>query len=547
MIAIVVAAGSLALAVAQSPQLAQRPQEAQTAKMPQPREPGQSKDIKEFEEALLKGDIPKSRTVLDRAVESKPEVERAQIQVAAADALSRLQDTASIAEAERLYANSLQSGALAGDENLRLRTQNNYAALLLKTGKAGSALTELRAMRGLMDKQPSAARARYLYNYGQAAEATSDWKLALDLYQQALATDPAFGETARAASRLALKAPSESIGIPTTVALTDRLLDEGQLEVAGNHLRVASGTQHWAGHPEYRRLLASVARYLTVAHVTREDFTKNWLGPLATAATASDPAARDRYRDLRRAYALEPFELVIEPDMARSRFAHWLTSDTDASAVVALLQEVGRQSRITGQTADALARFSSGWAISRVAGPIAADAGMAIAVDLADLLLTSGPDFAAPLLLDTLIGQLFEGKGDAYKGQDYASALRFHLLLGSIFERQQRWGPPDDPRTALFQWNMALKNHSALRSTGRPGELAEIPGVHLRLAGAWEAVGNPAASLRELLFAAEGFLNLRRYNEASQVIGRARGLIPIGTPADAQRLAALEEKLPRKK
>jgi tetratricopeptide (TPR) repeat protein len=499
-----------------------------------------NRDVQQLQILAKRGDIRASREALERAVEGKPAAERTEIQIAVADVLARAGDPASIAEAERLYSISIDDARKTLEPTRRLRTENNYAALLLQQGRAGDARRQFEAMQEPMRKQSQSAQARYFYNYAKAAEETGDPALALKLYGESLSLEPGFDEAARSASTLAIKSPSESIGIPATVALVDRLLRAGQLELAAHHLVEALTVPRWVSHPQYPEIVASVARYLAVAKVDQVGFDRVWVKPL-DAARRGTPRAQARYEDLRRVYSAGPIPLTLEGDEARFRFSPWLSSDAEAAAFVMALHEVGLQRRLAGQKREALSRLASGWALSRVSGPASGDAGMAAAVDLADLLLAEGPELdPGGRVIDAIISQLFEGKGRAYAGRDYANALRFHLLLGSIFERQKRWGPAGNPRSALFQWTMALKAHDALRATGRPGDLSEVPGLHLRLAQASAEVGDRPAALRELLTATDGFLALKQVQPAADALTQARSYASFGTPADRKRLSTLE-------
>jgi tetratricopeptide (TPR) repeat protein len=498
------------------------------------------REVQDVQSVVLRGDITSSRAAVDRAVQGKSAVERAEIQIAAADVLARSDDQAAMAEAQRLYLASLDNARRTFPLDRRLRTENNYAALLVRLGRAGEARTQLEAMREPMRKQPPAAQARYLFNYAKSLEQTGNQAQALRIYDEALAIGPEFEDTARAASGLALNSPSESIGIPATVTLVDRLLGARQFAVAQQHLLKAAEQPRWVSHPQYPLILASVARYLVAANVDRAGFVRVWEKPLA-AADRANPRAKARYDDLRRAYAPGGIVLIYEPQDARSRFSAWGGSDAETASFVSLLHHVGRQARSAGNTREALARLASAWALSRNGGIGSDDAGMSAAVDLADLLLTAGPELTdSERILEVMIGQLFEGKGKAYAGRDYASALRFHLLLGSIFERQKRWGPANNPYTALFQWQAALKDHELLRATGRPGNLAEVPGLHMRLGQAFEAVGDRAGALRSYLNASEAFLKLKSMSSASDALARARPHAPFATAAEQRRLQAIE-------
>jgi tetratricopeptide (TPR) repeat protein len=509
--------------------------------------PAVDREVQQVQSAVLRGDVSTSRAAVDRAVQGKSAVERAEIQIAAADVLARADDQASKAEAERLYVASLDSARQTFSPDRRLRAENNYAALLMRLGRSAEARKQLETMREPMRKQPPAAQARYLFNYGKSLEQSGNAAQALRIYDEALALAPEFEDPARAASALALTSPSESIGIPATVTIVDRMLAARQFAVAQQHLLKAIAQPRWIAHPQYPLILASTARYFVAADVDRAGFEREWQQPLAAAVQNASPRAKARYDDLQRAYTPKGIDLVYEQQVARSRFAAWGGSDAEIASFVSLLHEVGRQARAAGNTSDALNRMASAWAFSRIGGPGSDDAGMAAAVDLADLLLSAGPELtASQQILQEIIAQLFEGKGRAYAGRDYASALRFHLLLGTIFERQKRWGPASNPYSALFQWQAALKDHELLRAGGRPGNLAEVPGLHLRLGQAFEAVGDRAGALRSYMNASEAFMNLKSPVPASDALARARPLASFGTAADQRRLQEMEKVVPRR-
>jgi tetratricopeptide (TPR) repeat protein len=206
-------------------------------------------DVEQAQRFVVLGDVKASRAAVERAVEGRTAAERADIQVAVADLLARSTDKAAIEEAERLYALSLDSARQTFTLDRRLRTENNYAAVLMQTGRAGDARQRLESIRDQMNKQPRAVRARYLFNYAKAVGETGDHTTALKIYDEALALGPEFEDTAMAASRLALTSPSESIGIPATVSLVDRMIATRQFDVAEQHLLKSSEQPRWFGHP----------------------------------------------------------------------------------------------------------------------------------------------------------------------------------------------------------------------------------------------------------------------------------------------------------
>ena len=116
-------------------------------------------------------------------------------------------------------------------------------------------------------------------------------------------------------------------------------------------------------------------------------------------------------------------------------------------------------------------------------------------------------------------------------GQIVGKALTrfgFHAILGSIFEKRQQWGDSYNPSSAVFQWEHALQAYHRLQ-TSEPANYTRVPGLHERLATAYQAVGRSKDAYAQWITAAEGFSGLQQYQGAQKAIQRA-DLLPA--PSD---------------
>jgi hypothetical protein len=102
------------------------------------------------------------------------------------------------------------------------------------------------------------------------------------------------------------------------------------------------------------------------------------------------------------------------------------------------------------------------------------------------------------------------------------------------------------------QWRFRLSHSLSaagegllVSETGAAGRLAEVPGLHLKLASAWEEQGDRAAALWSSLDAAERFLTLTRTDPAARAFPRARELSGHGRPGDRKRLLGRYRRLER--
>jgi Tfp pilus assembly protein PilF len=537
-------------------------------------------------QAAGRGDLSLAERALADALAEMPGVpERVQAQLVWAATLTRATDRKS-AEVNRSIDAAYQTAIkeAAGSpvtSDLEVRAHNNYSAFLLETGRPKEALRELEAIQDAMKSDRyRQVRPRFLFNYGEALQAAGDARRAQAVYQEAITLAPDLTPAAEAASRLALAANSESIGIPATIDLVRQLLRNQDYRAAETHLRAAFDTRHWLGHPQFPRVVAALAsllaaappsaaaarerlalrekaldeqlqsdiidrrqhdRLLAAARSTFETdseqlaFDLGWRPMLEAQRGFVNPTAARRITDLIDAFAAPEFPLILNPGAARSAYDHWWAGgEGDQRAFAALLRHRGDTLRRTGQPSRAVSRYALSWALDIE--------NVEPALQLADLLLSDTDKTADPTgsVLGTFINELFRGKGEAYLGEDLENILRFHTILGTIFERQGRWGPPHNPMSAAFQWEHALQIQQRLLRRATPTRLQSVPGLHAKLAHAYGALGNPQRAWQEFVEAGEGYVAAGRPADARSMIDETHRLGDVATAADKQRLRRLE-------
>ena len=118
--------------------------------------------------------------------------------------------------------------------------------------------------------------------------------------------------------------------------------------------------------------------------------------------------------------------------------------------------------------------------------------------------------------------------------EDWQAIARYHTLLAEIYTRNGKWGDLDDPYSAVFQWENAIRAHRRLSGSSP----APIPRLHAALAHCYQEKGDEEKAAENYLTAAEQFLVEGRAAEAEAMVYRTRQL-----PAeriDAHNLQRLE-------
>ena len=427
--------------------------------------------------------------------------------------------TASLDEAAKAYREVIAIGTPAQ----RLLAQNNLGALLLRQGKTKEAIEVLQTMSYLA--VATSERYVYTYNTARAFEQAGDPASAFKLYAEALFIQPGFEPAIEGAFRVAWKSGPQ--GRAAAADLARRLIDRGQAERVAPRLH--ESLKVWAADPQLQQLLAPLVRCYAQLWLDPAAFDKTeWPAMVPLVVGPSGLAVRE----IRLAFVgpLKPtFYDPYEPGPIRAwREEPWVEPYS------LLLRRLGDTYRRRGQFNDALARYALAWSLNR--------ADLEAALYAADLLLEEAqivdPDRR---LLNQFIEKLFESKARAYLSEDWLNILRLHTVLGTIYTRQERWGTPDNPRGALFQFEHALLAEK--KSRAKNPKFPESPGLHTQLANVYVHLNRPGDAGQQYLAAAEVYVKEGRGKEAREMLDRVRSIHNDLSPADLQRYYVLQDRV----
>jgi len=469
------------------------------------------------QQAMDRGEWGKAAESYEKAAQMASTVEeRAEAKLNLAQAWARSRDK--LGQSEQMYRQVIEdtsSQSLKPDlQKLRLRAQNNLANLLFVQGKTAAAADQLAAIEPEMKRAENArSRPAYLYNFGCALEAAGQKDRAFALFEESATLDPTMRPSIESAFRTAYGSSSETRGIPQMASLLKKLTENRDLQTADRYLRASLTQSHWIGHPQYDRLLVALVQLLTAASTGPQDYVSRWqkdLGPLASKLSGGTAS---RLADISAAYE-KPLPILFEPHELGPVFRDWQNTREQQQAFSQFLKMIGDFYSRSGSPEMALQRYSTAWRMY--------PENMEAALYMTNTLLA----FQEKLdpqgqLVQKLVEGLFHGKGQAYlSGGDWANILRFHTLLGTIFEKQKSWGSSSDPRSAVFQWEHALRAHDQLVRSN-PSSASVVPGLNEKLALAYEATGQKPRAWEQHVKAAEGYVRLGQMEAASSSVRQA--------------------------
>ncbi len=429
-----------------------------------------------------------------------------------------------VAEARTAYAEAIELGT----PQQKVHAENDLAILSLREGDPQQAVAVLRQV-DVAALQPG-ERALYAYNYGRALELSGNGPEAYKKYTQVLEQDPQFNLAAEGAFRLLRASRPAPVG--EAARLAETLLGRGQLESAARELRRTLET--WAAEPDAQRLLAVLLRYYVAAKVEPRQFRKNeW--PELKSLSERGPRLAPAVEQIAAAYAGET-PLFVERGRARGFFSGWSPEPWKIEPFSRLLKTIGDSYDRAEQPRQALALYSGAWSLD----PSNTEAALYVALTLRDQ--ADGLD-PGGRLLNRMTESVFEEKGIAYQKQDWLNILRQHVLLATIFEKEGRWGPRTDPRSAIFQWTNALRADDRIRQ--RDPDFPLSPGIYLHLGICHTRVGDPLLAWSAYTKAAYAFLKSSKPEEAAEALGRARSLVRFMTPQQQETVRALEDAIAR--
>lgn len=370
-----------------------------------------------------------------------------------------------------------------------------------------------------------AARARVLFNLGAAYELAGRTADALKVYSRSVRLDPGYERPRKRYEAVALELPRGSYGGYGRI-LVEALIDEGAFERAEQYLEAAlKGATDRAARPFVAPddLPRALARLLIARQVGPEEFRRRWLDLLPEpGSSALGPEVERRLARIAWAYTGE-VPMVRSEQEAHRALGGWTA---DSKTFTDLLRTIADAYQRAGDAAAAAPHYALAWA-----GSGDYDAAAYLGGLLLEHRETLDPDGT---ILRSLVDGLFEGKRDAYASEDWQAIARYHTLLAEIYTRNGRWGDLDDPYSAVFQWENAIRAHRRLSGSSP----APIPRLHAALAHCYQEKSDEEKAAENYLTAAEQFLVQGRAAEAETMVYRTRQL-----PAeriDAHNLQRLE-------
>jgi len=218
---------------------------------------------------------------------------------------------------------------------------------------------------------------------------------------------------------------------------------------------------------------------------------------------------RHAVEDIRDAFGSGTLPITFQLDTFRS----WREGTEDASVFAHLLKNIGDYYLRKESPDKALARYAAAWSM---------DSRPEFALYVASVLRKYRSLDPERRLVNELSDRLFTTKGAANRAGDWASILRLHVILGTIYEQDRMWGPPDNPRSAYWQWSRASLAEQQVHDKD-PNE-TPIPGIHQHLAMASQRLEKPEKAFDEYLTAAEGFMQISDPGSATVAWDRAEVL-----------------------
>jgi tetratricopeptide (TPR) repeat protein len=364
---------------------------------------------------------------------------------------------------------------------LKLRASNNYCVQLIRQNKPGEAIKIMEKVEASLtdNSLDKIARSRSLYNYGRALLLAHKYEKAYEELQKAVDADPTFKKAAQAAGDAALKSRHETTGIPQVVTLTNSQLAHFDYDGAARNLKQAMQVEHWIPHDLYPRLLGQLVRYFTAARLDPNAFKKDWKPLLIKNweirhERGGDGAAQRMTRQIDIIYSGHLEIMEADPCKIEEFYDVWKVSTEDPnkkpdltflSKFINMVADHYYRQRDPNNLRESLVCYCHAWGLDVK--------NMEAGLRLANILLYNYEAENIQLdpqeeILNYFIDQLFKSKNREYRrnlGRDWERILKCHIVLATIFEKQNRWVPRDNPRTALFQWMLA---ENALRHLDAP-------------------------------------------------------------------------------
>jgi hypothetical protein len=491
----------------------------------------------EVSRVIRAGDVDAGRAIVKQYEQSAaPPAARADVSLTYGNELMRATrtgkgvDPAWYGEAKQQYYKVIEEGEPAQ----QLMARNNVAAIDLEQGDSASAIKVFEDGYSTVGSIPEPAmRSRYLFNYAQVLERASSpqSRKPADLYREAFITDPRRREAADAGLKLTLAQGN----IEQAAGFAQLMIDKGHLGLADKRLREALADAKVRKRADACLLLGSLMNLIAAQEVVPREFDERWR-PYVTQLSGLDSCAEGMRTSLLIGYA--PTKEIPQVDSAyaaSSKLGLQQLKKPQLTQVSEYLTEVGNVRAAVGDPLAAFHLYTIGSYVDRE--------NMNAALYKANLLLERSAEIDPDgRLLNRFIDELFQGKGEAYLGEDWPGILQFHTILGTLYYRKKQWGDPYNPRSAVFQLEHADKARRRLKGKAG-GEPA--PGLYTMLAECYVAVGQPARAYDAYQQAARDALDVADWDLANDIMKGK--IVSIGgyTPTPEQRAVSsrLEERI----
>jgi tetratricopeptide (TPR) repeat protein len=333
---------------------------------------------------------------------------------------------------------------------------------------------------------------------------------------------PGFTPAIESAFRVLRQSSPPSISEVT--ALGRKLVERGSGAYTAAQIHIL--LRAWNTSPQASELLTVLVQYYAAASIDPIQFEKSEWGDLHSLGVGS--AVSRPIDEIHTAY-FSDFPPSLHRGPAQDIFRSWAHPQQHAEVFSALLKKVGSYYYQHEKPDRAMARYSAAWMLN----PADSESAVYSAAILRDHAKSLDP---TGVLFGRLLETLFQQKGEAYFENDWPNILRFHVVLGTIFERDKVWGSSQDPRSAIFQWESALRAESQVRQIDK--NFPPSPGIHASLGLAYQNTSRTADAWDQYILAAQGFIQTHNPDSATVALDSAE-LLPL-TPS-ANRRNQLEQ------
>lgn len=423
-------------------------------------------------------------------------------------------------EAKRQFGVVIKDGAPAQ----QLIARNNLASINLDQGDSAAALKVFDEGYATAKAIPEpAVRSQYLFNYAQALERApgKQGRNAADLYREAFIADPRRREAADAGLKLTLSQRN----IARAAEFAQLLIDRGHLELAEKRLREALDNTQVRQSPDAYLLVGSLMNLIAAQKVSPAEFGKRWDPYVGALGTGLESRAETMRKLLQLGYAApEKIPQIEYSYQAREALGMGNLREPQIVQVSTYWTQIGSVRVAAGESRAAFSLYSIAWLVDRK--------NMDAALNKANMLLERREEIDPDgRVLDRMTDELFQGKGDAYLGEDWPAILRFHMILGTLYNRQKQWGDSHNPRGAVFQLEHA--HQARKRLEGKEGG-EPTPGLYTMLAECYIATKRPDLAYSTYQRAARDALDAADTDLASDIMTRRIAGVGGYTPTPEQ-------------